>query len=102
MEWVKWSRFDQQLIDVTNEVPSAGLSDILIDLYWDDHWLIKFGLEYDLNERFAVRSGYAFVGSPVPGHTLSPANPENDGHNFSIRLGYKFGKWVFHHPFLPF
>ena len=23
-----------------------------------------------------------------------PANPDNDGHNFSIGFGYKFGKWI--------
>jgi len=94
VEWVKWSRFDQQTLDFKNEVPGAGFSDILIDLDWDDQWLIKFGLEYDLNESFALRTGYAFVESPVPDHTLAPANPDNDGHNFSIGCGYKFGKWI--------
>ena len=94
VEWVKWSRFDQQTLDFTNEVPGAGFSDILIDLDWDDQWLIKFGLEYDLNESFALRTGYTFVESPVPDHTLTPANPDGDGHNFSIGFGYKFGKWI--------
>jgi long-chain fatty acid transport protein len=94
VEWVRWSRFNQQIIDFTNEVPAAGFSDILVDLDWNDQWLIKFGLEYYLNERFALRAGYAFVETPVPEHTLSPANPDGDGHNFSIGFGYKTGKWI--------
>jgi len=94
VEWVKWSRFDQQTLDFKNEVPAAGFSDILIDFDWDDQWLIKFGLEYYLTENFALRTGYAFVETPVPDHTLSPANPEADGHNFSIGFGYKIGKWI--------
>ncbi len=94
VEWVRWSRFNQQIIDFKNEIPAAGLSDILVDLDWNDQWLIKFGLEYYLNESFALRTGYAFVETPVPEHTLSPANPDEDGHNFSIGFGYKIGKWI--------
>ncbi len=95
VEWVRWSRFNQQIIDFTNEVPAAGFSDILVDLDWNDQWLIKFGLEYYLNENFALRMGYAFVETPVPEHSLSPANPDGDGHNLSIGFGYKTGKWLF-------
>lgn len=94
VEWVRWSRFDQQTLDFKNEVPGAGFSDILVNLDWDDQWLIKFGLEYYLNENFALRTGYAYVESPVPDHTLTSANPDGDGHNFSIGFGYKFGKWI--------
>lgn len=94
VEWVKFSRFDQQTLDFKNEVPGAGFSDILIDLDWDDQWLIKFGLEYELNENVALRTGYTFVESPVPDHTLSPANPDGNAHNFSIGFGYKTGNWV--------
>jgi long-chain fatty acid transport protein len=94
VEWLKWSRFDQQILNFEQEVPAAGFSDILIDFDWDDQWLIKFGLEYYLNEKFALRTGYAFIETPVPEHTLSPANPDADAHNFSIGFGYKTGKWV--------
>jgi len=94
VEWVRWSRFNQQIIDFKNEVPAVGLSDILVDFDWNDQWLIKFGLEYYLTESIALRTGYAFVETPVPERTLSPANPDGDGHNFSIGFGYKFGKWV--------
>jgi long-chain fatty acid transport protein len=94
VEWVRWSRFNQQIIDFKNEVPAVGLSDILVDFDWNDQWLIKFGLEYYLTESIALRTGYAFVETPVPERTLSPANPDGDGHNFSIGFGYRFGKWV--------
>ena len=94
VEWLKWSRFDQQTLDFKHEVPGAGFSDILIDLDWDDQWLIKFGIEYYLNKKFALRTGYAFIETPVPEHTLCPANPDADAHNFSIGFGYKTGKWI--------
>jgi len=95
VEWVRWSRFKQQIIYLKNEVPAAGFSDIVIDLAWNDQWLIKFGLEYYLTENFALRTGYAFAESQVPDHTLSPASPDGNAHNFSIGFGYKTGKWIF-------
>ena len=55
---------------------------------------IKFGAQYDLTENFALRAGYTFVKTAVPERTLSPANPDEDGHNFSIGFGYKTGKWI--------
>jgi long-chain fatty acid transport protein len=94
VEWVKWSRFDQQTLDFKNEVPAAGFSDILIDLDWEDQWLVKFGLEYYLNKNFALRAGYAFIETAVPEHTLSPANPDADSHSFGIGFGYKTGRWI--------
>jgi len=93
-EWLNWSRFDHQTLDFENEVPGAGFSDMTIELDWKDQWFFKFGLEYELNEKFAIRTGYAFIKTQVPDHTLSPAYPDEDGHNFCIGFGYKIGKWT--------
>lgn len=94
VEWLNWSRFDHQTLDFEQEVPGAAFSDMVIDYEWQDQWFIKFGLEYVLNEKFAVRTGYAFIKTQVPDHTLSPAFPDEDGHNIHIGLGYKIGKWT--------
>jgi len=94
VEWLNWSRFHHQTLDFEHEVPDAGFSDMVIDLDWKNQWLIKIGLEYRLNKDFALRTGYAFVETPVPDHTFSPANPDADSHSLSIGFGYKFGKWT--------
>ena len=94
VELVRWSSFNEQKLDFEDEVPAAGFTDTTIDLDWHDSWLIKLGVEYEVNDRLALRTGYAYVENPVPERTLSPANPDADQHNFSIGFGYKIGKWV--------
>jgi long-chain fatty acid transport protein len=78
VEWARWSRFDEQGLDLEIEVPGAGFSDTSITLDWNDAWAIKLGAEYELDDKLALRFGYAYVGTPVPSHTLSPASPDAD------------------------
>lgn len=94
VEWIRWSSFNKQDLDLATEVPAVGFTDRSIGLDWKNSWLFKVGAEYELNDRFALRAGYAYVESPVPEHTLSSASPEANQHNFSIGFGYKIGKWV--------
>lgn len=94
VEYLRWSRFDKQELDFEDEVPAAGFTDITVEMDWKDTWLIKIGVEYELNQRFALRSGYSYIESPVPERTLSPASPDGDMHYFSVGLGCNTGKWV--------
>ena len=91
-EWVNWSTFDTQTIKIDNPVPMAGFNDISMDQDWDDSWLLKFGTEYRLNTRLALRGGYAYLTSPVPDETLTPANPDAPQHHFFFGAGLTFTK----------
>jgi long-chain fatty acid transport protein len=93
-EWARWSRFDEQRLEFEDEVPAAGFTDATVELDWSDAWAVKAGIEYQPNDRFALRAGYTFVETPVPESTLSPANPDADQHNFSMGCGCRIGKWV--------
>ena len=94
-EWLDWSSFNQANLDLSTQVPEAGVTDTTIDFDFRDTWQIKAGVEYQVTECLALRGGYAFVTNPVPEHTLNPGNPDSDQHNFSIGFGYKWNKiWV--------
>jgi long-chain fatty acid transport protein len=93
-ELVRWSSFDTMEIDFKTEIPEAGLTDISAVLDWKDIWVIKVGGEYKLNEKIALRAGYAYGKNPVPDKSLEPSNPDSDQHNFSVGAGYKFDKWI--------
>lgn len=95
VEWVGWSRYDRTVIDFKDEVPSFGLSDMAFDNNWKDSWIYKGGIEYLAGDRLALRAGYAFVESPVPDSTLSPAAPDADQHNISCGLGYRINNYWF-------
>ncbi|MFC1788413.1 OmpP1/FadL family transporter [Thermodesulfobacteriota bacterium] len=93
-EWVGWSSFDKQNLDFENEVPEAGLSDTSTILDWEDIWMVKIGVEYRVNDRISLRTGYAYSETFVPEYTLSPGYPDSDKHNLSIGLGYRIKNWV--------
>jgi long-chain fatty acid transport protein len=93
-EWARWSRFNEQHLDFEDEVPGAGFTDVTVELDWHDAWALKAGVEYKPKNWLALRGGYAFVETPVPESTLSPANPDADRHHFSIGFGYLIGKWT--------
>jgi long-chain fatty acid transport protein len=95
VEWVEWSRYGRTTLDFQNEIPSAGFRDTSLDNDWNSTWLYKAGIEYLICDQVALRAGYAFVESPVPDSSLSPATPEADQHNISIGLGYRYGNyWI--------
>jgi len=94
VERVAWSSFDKQNLDIENEVPGAGFSDTSMILDWKDIWMFKIGVQYQVNDRISLRTGYAYSETFAPEHTLSPGCPDSDKHNLSIGLGYGIKNWV--------
>jgi long-chain fatty acid transport protein len=92
VEWVEWSSFHRSDLDFEDEVPQAGFTDTSTPLDWKDIWTIKVGAEYKVNERLALRGGYAHSDTSVPDHTLDASNPDSKQHNVSVGFGYKFKK----------
>lgn len=88
-ELVRWSSFDQSTLRLTPQVPAAGVTDTTTPLDWDDSLQLKIGGEYQLDETWKLRAGYAFIQGVVPEYTLGPENPDADQHNFSIGVGWQ-------------
>jgi long-chain fatty acid transport protein len=95
LEQIRWSTFKKATLDLEHEVPAAGFTDNSTPLDWRDIWTIKFGAEYRVNERFALRGGYVYVQTPVPNHTIDPSNPDSTQHNISVGFGYTKNRIVF-------
>lgn len=93
-EWVGWSSFDKLNLDFENEVPGGGFSDASTILDWKDIWMVKIGLEYLLNNRISLRTGYGYSETFAPDNTLSPGYLDSDKNNLSIGLGYRIKNWV--------
>ncbi|TSK03901.1 MAG: aromatic hydrocarbon degradation protein [Geobacter sp.] len=81
-----WSSFDKLLIDFQS-AEFAAFNDQPDPRNWRDVWSYKFGGEYRVTPRFALRAGYSFDNSPVPGATVDPLLPDADRHSFSIGTG---------------
>lgn len=93
LEDVRWSTFKTMTLDFENEVPAAGFSDRKTVMDFQDILAAKMGIEVKATEALSLRSGYAYVPTPVPGHTLEPGNPDADSHQLSLGFGYTFGKF---------
>jgi len=91
-EWVGWSSFDKQVLDLKTEAPEVGLSDVTTVFDWEDSWILKVGLDYKVNDKLSLRGGYCFLDTPVPERTLSPASPDSEQHTITAGFGYKTGK----------
>jgi len=55
---------------------------------WQDAWIGKIGLELKIDSHWTLRTGYAYLSSPVPAATLSPANPDGHQHDYCFGVGY--------------
>jgi long-chain fatty acid transport protein len=94
-EWIGWSSFKSQKITVDEPVAIAGFDDMEIDQQWKDSWIAKAGMEMKIDHHWAVRIGYAYLSSPVPAGTLTPANPDASQQNYCFGLGYTIARATF-------
>lgn len=90
--WINWSKFDELRI----ELP-GGFDPTVQRQDYEDTITLRFGAEYKL-AKAAVRVGYAFDPTPIPGTTISATLPDGDRHvltaggsyslsNFDVHLG---------------
>jgi long-chain fatty acid transport protein len=93
-EWDGWSSFQRAELDLATEVPAAGLTDISVPQNWHDTWAYKIGEDYQVSDQLFLRAGYAFISTPVPESTLSPADPDADQQNFSLGVGWHANQWT--------
>lgn len=75
--------------DITIEFDDGAETQTL-DLNYSDGYILRFGLEYLVNEAFALRGGYLFDSNPTPDEYLTPRLPDSDRHGFTIGAGYNF------------
>ena len=84
-----WSSYDKLEFNIDN-----SLGRTVVQKNWDDVYSIRFGVDYQLTESFAVRCGYLYDESPIPAETLDYAMPSSDRHMVSTGFGYSIGQWT--------
>lgn len=95
-----WSIFDE--IQATpNEIAVTGVPGIgsipvgplSIPQEWQDTFSIRLGGDYDFNESFTLRSGYAFETGAIPDDRYSVFLADGNKHLLSLGATYEFGAW---------
>ncbi|MCF7816840.1 MAG: outer membrane protein transport protein [Kiritimatiellales bacterium] len=85
LEWLGWSANKSQ----TANLGSNG--SLTIPQNWKDTFTFGVGGDWQLDENWVARAGYAFIESPIPDQTMAPILPDADRHALSLGLGYTTG-----------
>jgi long-chain fatty acid transport protein len=82
-----WSSYD--VLKIKFKDPVAGKTETESVRNYEDSYSLRFGLEYKVNDRLAVRAGYLRDNHAVPDEYVEPSLPEGDRNLYSVGVGYK-------------
>ena len=88
-DWMQlgWSSYDKLTVKYAD--PVGGATESTADRMYEDSYSLRFGLEYMVNEDFALRAGFLRDNKAVPDKYLEPSLPEGDRNLYSVGAGYK-------------
>lgn len=86
-QYVGWSSFDKLSFNLDNGI--NGQKEVSSSRNYENTYLLRFGLEYQATNFWALRCGYIFDKTPVPDRYVEPSLPDANRHDFTIGIGYK-------------
>jgi long-chain fatty acid transport protein len=91
VHYVLWSAFD--VITVEADVPGLpiALDFPPIDENFEDSFLFRIGMQYQMNENFALRGGFLYDQTPQPVASMDPMLPDSDRWALTAGFGYNIG-----------
>jgi long-chain fatty acid transport protein len=89
---MNWSSYDVLTIKFDDAV--GGKTETTAEKKYIDSYSIRLGLEYLVNETWAVRAGYVRDNHAVPDERVEPSLPEGDRNLYSLGVGYNTGNFV--------
>jgi long-chain fatty acid transport protein len=86
--WTDWHSLKQVPLSSAN--PQF---DQTLPAHWMSGFSYRVGTQYDLNEHWVLRAGYAFGQSASPGSTFTPLVPDANYHLMTAGIGYRAKRW---------
>ena len=86
--WTDWDMVDQ--IRLYSPDPRFNIT---TRNDWRSGFQYRLGMQYDLSDHWALRTGYAYGQNAVPSMTFSPLVPDSNYHLFSVGIGYSTPNW---------
>jgi len=83
--WTRWSTFDSLDIEMPGNMPTS-----VDPKNWKDVWRFNLGVEYWVRDWMALRAGYVWDQSPVPGRYQDYLVPTGDRHMGSVGVGFQW------------
>jgi long-chain fatty acid transport protein len=94
VHYVLWSAFD--VIEVEADVPGLpiALDFPPIRENFKNSFLIRAGMQYQMNENFALRGGFLYDQTPQPVESMDTMLPDSDRWALTAGFGYNVGKFA--------
>ncbi len=94
VHYVLWSAFD--VIDVEADVPGLpiALDFEPIDENFEDSFVFRVGMQYQMNENFALRGGFLYDQTPQPVESMDTMLPDSDRWALTAGFGYNVGSFA--------
>ncbi len=94
LHWTQWSKEDVMITNYENSLWKMLFSltpekEEEMVLHWKDATQIRFGAEYEVSDKLAVRLGYYIDPSPAPDETMNVLLPSFDFNVLTFGLGVK-------------
>ena len=87
--YTRWSSFKELNINLPAPLPNS-----VSDRSWKDVWRFNVGVEYEPLDWLALRAGYVYDESPMPGSKEDYLVPTDGRHIFSLGTGFKYEDWT--------
>ena len=89
IEWTNWDTLNNVRLRSHNPYfDAANNPTSVIPFNWKDSFFYEAGMEYVINDTWAVRGGYIYSENSVPDKSFSGSIPDSNRHIFSIGLGF--------------
>ncbi len=91
-DWTFWHSFSSLPIEIKNQVTTLFTTNAPKN--WEDVCAFRLGAEYRVTDPLALRAGFVYDPTPVPGATMGPELPDATRLNYMLGAGYKVGAWT--------
>jgi long-chain fatty acid transport protein len=88
-DWTFWHSFGSLPITIQDQVPTLFSKNN--PKRWEDVVAFRLGAEYRVTDPLALRVGFVYDPTPVPGDTMGPELPDSTRLNYMAGVGYKVG-----------
>lgn len=100
VDWIDWAHaFDTLHISMSNGSNPALYNSLgrsfndSVPLNWSSEFVYRAGFEYDVTPNLALRIGYCYGRSPVPGSTATPMTAAITAHTLTAGIGYHWSRY---------
>ncbi|HTY44750.1 MAG TPA: OmpP1/FadL family transporter [Patescibacteria group bacterium] len=94
VEWMDWSSTKQEYVTYESETDPTRLFFLGIGnpapRDWRGVFSYSFGVEYKVNEKWSLRSGYFYHKNPIPEANFDTVLPDSDSNSVTAGVGHSF------------